>query len=89
MLAAVNREIEVIMIPVGRLPGGLRVTCLTGVWKLGGLMVRIIGLVVVTLVTSITCVRRIVIVSVVTGSTLVCYRRMSSEQRIIGVVIGE
>ena len=59
------------MIPIGRYPCGLRVTGLTGVWKLGGLMVRVIGLVIIILVAPITGVWCVVIVSVVTGSALV------------------
>ena len=74
------------MIPGCGFPGALRVTGLTGCWKLGSLMIRVVGLIVIVLVTSKTCVWGVVIVPVVTGDTLICDDGVRTGKYIILIV---
>ena len=87
VLPAVNWEVKVVMIPCCRFPRTLRVTGLTGGWKLGSLMIRVVGLIVIVLVTSKTCVWGVVVITVMAGCALICYGGMCPAQRLIIVMI--
>lgn len=76
VLAAVNREVHVVMVETGWLPGGFRVTILTGRRESGSGMVRIISPVVVIGVASETGIWCIVVVSVMAGNTIISYNGM-------------
>ena len=87
VFTAVNGEVQIIMIPCCRFPRALRMTGLTGCWKLGSLMIRVVGLIVIVLVTSKTCVWGVVVITVMAGCALICYGGMCPDQRIIIVMI--
>ena len=77
VFAAVNRKVLIVMIPCRRHPCGLRVTGLAVCRKLGCLVVRIIGLVIIVLVAAITRVWRVVVGSIMAFHALIGYRSMS------------
>lgn len=60
----VYREIILVVIPSGRLPSIGCVTILTSCWELGRLVIRIIGAIVISGVTTKTSGRRIIEIAV-------------------------
>ena len=87
VLSTIDWKIEVVMIPICRLPCTLRMTSITGCRKLRSLVIRIIGLVIVILVTSIAGIGRVVIVSIMTTCALIRDSSMCSKQWIIIIVV--
>lgn len=58
-------------------------------WELLGYVIRISSLCKIIIVTTIACVRGIVVVTIMAGSTVVGNGRMRSEQLVIVIVYGE
>ena len=86
VFAGINGEIEIVMVESRRHPGILIVTTFAGGRKLCRLMVRIVGVVVIRLVATIAGIRSIIVISFVTGKTIVCNVGMRSLQHVIVVV---
>lgn len=64
-------------------------TVLTCRWKLRGLVIWIIGVVIIILVTPNAGVGRVVVISIMTGHTLIGNCRMRPKQRIVIIVVRE
>jgi len=86
MFAAINRKVLPVMIKCRRFPGGLCMTAFTISRKLCALVGRISCLIVIIGMTTITSVRCGVVISVMTGSTIICDCSMSARKDIIIVV---
>lgn len=86
VLPRINREILVVVVKGRRCPGILGMAHFAIRRELCGCMWRIVGLVIIRLVTAITGVGCIIIIAVVTIGTLVCNGHMRSLQHIIVVM---
>ena len=86
MLAAVDREILLVMVKSGRIPGCFGMTILTGCREPCGRVVRVGCRIVIAHVAAVAGVRRGVVVAVVAGCTVIGDSRMCPVQRIIVVV---
>lgn len=86
VLTGIDREILVVVVKGRGCPGILGMAHFAIRRELCGCMWRIVGLVIIRLVTAITGVWRVVVIAVVTIGTLVCNGHMRSLQHIIVVV---
>lgn len=89
MFPAVYRKILSIVIEGGRHPGVLAVAGFAIGRKLRGLMIRVVRLVVIIQVAAHTGVGRVVVISVVTGGTIILNVPVSTQQRIEPVMVGQ
>ncbi len=78
--------INSVMIEVGWNPCGLRMTCFAGRGEVGGYVVWIGRLVVLVGMATQTCFRRVGVISIVTGCTIVFNGNMRACQYIVIVV---
>lgn len=86
MFSGINGEIKIVMVESGRNPGILIVTAFTGGRELSRLVIRIAGIVVICLMASIAGIRSIIIISFMTGKTIVCNIGVCTLQHVIVVV---
>ena len=89
MFSAENGEVHVVVIPVGRRPCRLTVATCTIGGEAGSQVVGAVGRIVSGSMASVTSIRRIVVIAVMTSGTIVGNRSMSSCQYIIGIVVRE
>ncbi len=89
VFSTIDREILLVVVEAGGLPGGFGVAILTGGREARGGMFGAIGRVVIGGMTAKTGVRGIVVIPVVAGSTLIRDQGVRTIQRIIIVVNGE
>ena len=77
------------MVKIGRRPFIFRMALSTIGWHLGGLVFGVSSGIVICLVTTVTSVRRVVVVAVVACGTLICNGGMSTIQSLIIIVVWE
>lgn len=84
---AAGQWIEIVVVKAGRNPCCFAVTVCAIQRKLLCLMIGIAGLIIIVYMTTLTCIRSVVVISIMAECTVIFNCKMRSNQRIIIVVV--